>query len=105
MFLAVDEYMGVNQLPNSHTNKFNLGSASSENYYHSLGCSFELNVSSKHLPPVSNKIKTTYESFDYNQDRPIGWFFDEVKKVQISRKSISSQGYSRMKCTCIDTVA
>ena len=105
MFLAVHVIIDMNELLDNDVNKFNSSLVSSSNSHHGLGCSFELNVSSKPLPPVSNKVKATYESFDYNQDRPIGWFFDEVKKLQISRKSISYQGYSKMKSVRIDTVA
>ena len=66
---------------------------------------FSLNVSSRQHPSLSNKIKSTYEHFDSNQDRPVEWFFDQTKREQRAKSNIGFQGFSKVKCTCINTVA
>ena len=67
--------------------------------------SFNINISSQKNPFLSNKIRSTYEQFDSNQDRPIEWFFKETKKEQRARSISGFQGFSKVKCSCLNTVA
>ena len=67
--------------------------------------SFNINISSQNNHFLSNKIRSTYEQFDSNQDRPIEWFFKETKKEQRVRSVSGFQGFSKFKCSCLNTVA
>ena len=72
---------------------------------HDSNLSFNINVSSQKNPSLSNKIRSTYEQFDIKQDRPIEWFFKETKKEQKAISLSGFQGFSKVKCSCLNTVA
>ena len=91
--------------PISTDNRPTLSSISNSGCVSDSNLPFSLNVSSRQLPSLSNKIKSTYEHFDSNQDRPVEWFFDQTKREQRAKSNIGFQGFSKVKCTCINTVA